>query len=168
VSVARMTEGERQLWARASTTAGWLFLLGYLAIVAVQIDRARRITTASFDDGVWGERIEVVSFVAVPQQMTVLAPAAIAAVGATLFAAGTLAEVEPWIDRLVLFVAGTAIAATVAAIVGVIAVVAREGDPSWDFGDLVSRLGGIAIGIGIVRLCLAAQRASAPPRAHDD
>jgi hypothetical protein len=153
-----MSDTERERWANTFVTAGWLFVLGYLAIVAVQVNRARNITTPSFEDGVWGERIEIVSFAAIPQQIIVLVPAAAAAVAAVLMSRDTVVDREPWLDRLVRAVAGTAILAIALGVVGGIAVAVRDRDSVGDFGDLVSRVGGIAMASAIVRVCLLAER----------
>ena len=55
--------------------AGWLFLIGYLFIVAFQVRRAVSISEASFEDGLWWQRIEQISSAAIPQNLVVLAPA---------------------------------------------------------------------------------------------
>ena len=153
-----MTDVEREHWARAMTTAGWLVLIGYLGIVVLQIDRARRTTEAAFDDGVWGQRIEQVSFVAIPQNIVILLGAAIVAVGAVIVGRGTLADADMWLDRLVRVVAGTAFVAMLLAAVRMLDVIVRDPDTGGDLPDIVSRASGIAIGIAVVRLCLAAER----------
>ncbi len=157
-----MTEREREHWARASTTAGWLVVVGYLGIVVLQIDRARRTTEAAFEDGVWGQRIEQVSFVAIPQNIIVLFAAALVAVGAVGVGRGTLADADVWLDRLVRVVAGTAIVAILFAVIRVLDVVIRDPETGGDLPDIVSRLSGILIGIAVVRLCLAAERMRVP------
>ena len=153
-----MTDVEREHWARAMTTAGWLVLIGYLGTVVLQIDRARRTTEAAFDDGVWGQRIEQVSFVAIPQNIVILLGAAIVAVGAVIVGRGTLADADVWLDRLVRIVAGTAFVAMLLAVIRMLDVIVRDPDTGGDLPDIVSRASGIAIGIAVVRLCLAAER----------
>jgi hypothetical protein len=154
-----VSERTRERWAGVLTTVGWLFLVGYLAEIAVQIDRARRITTSSFSDGVWGQRVEVLSFVVIPQGIIILVPAAAAAVAAVLLARGTLAEHEPWHGVLVRAVAGTAIVAIALAVVHVLVVVFDgTDDDAGDFGSLVRRMGGLAMAAAIVRICLEAER----------
>jgi len=153
-----VTDVEREHWARAMTTAGWLVVVGYLGIVVLQIDRARRTTEAAFEDGVWGQRIEQVSFVAIPQNIVVLFAAAIVTVGAVVVGRGTLADADVWLDRLVRVVAGTAIVAILIAVIRVLDVMIRDPQTGGDLPDIVSRLSGILIGIAVVRLCLAAER----------
>ncbi len=83
-----MTDGEREHWSRLLTKVGWLFTLAELAIAAAIVNRARAVTTSSFEDGVWGQRAEILSFLSLPQNVVVLVPAAAAAVAGTLIGAG--------------------------------------------------------------------------------
>lgn len=153
-----MDDIERHHWARALTTAGWLSLLSYLAVLAVQLNRARQTTQSRFDDGVWGVRIEQVSFASLPQNLVVLVPAAAAAVAATMVARGTVAELEVWLERLLRAVAGAAVVAITLAALGVAAAVFRQTSSVSDFSYLINRLGGIALGAAVIRVCLAAER----------
>lgn len=143
-------------------TAGWLLFVGYIAELAVQFDRARQITTSSFGDGVWSQRVEILSFAMLPQQLIVLVPATAAAVGAAMLAKGTILAVEPWLDRLVVAVAGTAVFAIALGVVGIVVSVAST-DDAGDFGNVVRRVGGIAMAIAIVRVSLMADRFRRPP-----
>ena len=47
-----LVERDRQRWAVALTTAGWLVLAAYLLLLIAQIRRAFAVTVASFEDGV--------------------------------------------------------------------------------------------------------------------
>ena len=58
-----MTDDERARWARALATAGWLFVVASLAFVTAVIRRASALRSGSFEDGVWDQRVEIVSFV---------------------------------------------------------------------------------------------------------
>jgi hypothetical protein len=158
-----MTDADRQHWARALTTAGWLSLLSYLAVLTVQLNRARQTTQSRFD-GVWGVRIEQVSFASLPQNLVVLVPAAVAAVAASVVARGTVAELEVWLERLLRAVAGAAMLAVVLAALGIGAVVLGQTTSVGDFSYLINRLGGIALGAAMIRVCLAADRRSQLPR----
>ena len=79
-----MTDGEREHWSRLLTKVGWLFTLAELAIAAAIVNRARAVTTSSFEDGVWGQRAEILSFLSLPQNVVVLVPAAAAAAAANV------------------------------------------------------------------------------------
>jgi hypothetical protein len=75
-----------------------------------------------------------------------------------LTARGTLAALEPWLERLLRLVAGLALAVIALGAVGIIDVLVRAGDSIADFSDIVNRLGGILMGVAIARLCLEAER----------
>jgi hypothetical protein len=142
--------------------AGWLLFVGYVAELAVQFDRARQVTTSSFGDGVWSQRVEIISFAMLPQQLIVLVPAAAAAVGATMLAKDTILVVDVWLERLVVAVAGTAVFTIALGVIGIVVSVASS-DDAGDFGNIVRRLGGIAMAIAIVRVSLMADRFRRPP-----
>jgi hypothetical protein len=158
-----MTADHAREWVRALTTAGWLFLLGYLAILAYSIDRARRITQSQFAGGIWSQRMEVLSFASIPQHLVVLVPAAAAGIAAAVLVERDDGFRDIWLDRLIRLVAGTAVAAAVIAVVGVLWVTFGGDDDTGDFGFVVSRLGGVAVGVAIVRVCLVAERAGQAP-----
>ena len=67
-----LTHPTRIRWVDALTTAGWCLWLAYLALVAIELRRAFAITTSRFEDGVWGQRVETISFVSIPQNSIVL------------------------------------------------------------------------------------------------
>jgi hypothetical protein len=152
---------DRSRWIRALTTAGWAGLIAYLSILAVTIDRARRISQSQFSDGIWGQRVEILSFAAIAQHQVVLGIAAAAAVAAVALAAEV--QQDLWLDRLVRAVAGASIAAAVLATAGVIWVVAFGNESIGDFGFFVSRSGGVAMSVAIVRVCLEAERGRQTP-----
>jgi hypothetical protein len=153
-----MSEGEREHWSRLLTKVGWLFAIAEVAIAAAIVNRARAVTTSSFEDGVWGQRAEILSFLGLPQNVVVLVPAAAAAAAATLIGHGTFAALEPWLERLLRLVAGLALAVIALGVVGIIDVLARAGDSISDFSDIVNRLGGILMGVAVARLCLESER----------
>jgi hypothetical protein len=157
-----MTDGEREHWSRLLTKIGWLLVLAELAIAAAIVNRARAVTTSSLEDGVWGQRAEILSFLSLPQNVVVLVPAAAAAAAATFVGRGTLAVLEPWLERLLRLVAGLALAVIALGVVGIIDVLVRAGDSISDFSDIVNRLGGIVMGVAIARLCLEAERSRSP------
>jgi hypothetical protein len=154
-----MSDAEREHWSRLLTKIGWLFTLAEVAIVAAIVNRARAVTTSSFEDGVWGQRAEILSFLGLPDNVVVLVPAAAAAAAATLVGRGTLAVLEPWLERLLRLVAGLALALIALGVVGIIDVLARAGDSFSDFSDILNRLGGMLMAVAAARLCLESERA---------
>ena len=65
--------------------AGWMFVLAYVGFIMWQVRRAFLITEGSFEDGLWWQRIEQISFLSLPQSLMVLVPAAAcAALGTVL------------------------------------------------------------------------------------
>lgn len=161
-----MTDGERLAWARALTSAGWLFVFAYLAFVTAVIRRASAITSGSFEDGIWGQRIEIVSFVSLQQNVIMLAPAAAAAVAASLTARSVVDHVvdrsDLWLYRLVRVVAGLSYVIIVVALIGMIAVFFRFPDSVGDLNALLGRLGGILMALAMIRVCLEAERRAHP------
>ena len=153
-----MNEHDRIRWARALVFAGWMSVLAYLGYLATQIRRAAATRTGSFEDGVWGQRVEFVSFAALPQNVTILMPGVAAAVAAALL-------VRPLVDptvltarQLVRIVAGINGTIIVIAVAGIIGLFFRNFDPVSDFGALLGRFGGILMAIGAIRLCNEAER----------
>ena len=104
-----MNTPDRLRWARALVTAGWLFTTAYVGLLAIEIRRAAAIRTSSFEDGVWGQRVEIISFITLPQNIMVLLPAAVATVAAALVLEGVHPDdrpTDPWLRRLVAVVGG--------------------------------------------------------------
>jgi hypothetical protein len=149
---------DRVRWARALTSAGWASLISYLALLAVAINRARLTDDAPFEDGLWGQRLELLSFAAFPQQVVVLVPAAAAALGAMLLGRDALVAIEPWHARLVRGTAGAAVVAIALAVVDVVSIVVQGDESVGDFGAVVHRVGGIALAWAVVRVSLEIER----------
>ena len=150
-----MTDSDRLRWVRALTTAGWIALVSYLGIVAIEVRRAAAITTSRFEDGVWGQRVEIISFVTLPQNIAVLMlPVATAVTTAVM-----LAGVHPddrgdtvWLTRLTTVTGGVCVVAIFLALLGIGGIPFRYADPLADLGALVGRLSGIAMAAGALRL----------------
>ena len=150
-----MTDSDRLRWVRALTTAGWIALVSYLGIVVIEVRRAAAITTSRFEDGVWGQRVEIISFVTLPQNIAVLMlPVATAATAAVM-----LAGVHPddrgdtvWLTRLTTVTGGVCVVAIFLALLGIGGIPFRYADPLADLGALVGRLSGIAMAAGALRL----------------
>jgi hypothetical protein len=155
-----MSDNERVRWATALTTAGWLFVVAYLAFVTAMFRRASALKSGSFDDGVWGQRIEIMSFVSIHQNVIMLAPAAAACVGATMLASDVADRTHIWLAQLVRVVAGLCYVVIAVAVIGIIALFFRSPDSVSDLGALLGRLGGILMAIAMIRVCLEAERSA--------
>jgi hypothetical protein len=153
-----MNDHDHARWARALTTAGWLFVVAYLAFVTAMFRRASALKSGSFDDGVWGQRIEIMSFVSTHQNVIMLAPAAAACVGATMLAADVVDRTDLWLAQLVRVVAGLSYVIIIVAVVGIIGVFFRSPDSVGDLGALLGRTGGILMAVAMIRVCLEAER----------
>lgn len=149
---------DRERWARAVVTAGWLVTGSYLLFLIGQIRRALAVSQASFEDGVWGQRVEQISFVALPQNLVILVPAAVAAVGATWLMLGAGLDQVPWTRQLVRVVAGVSLVTMVLAVLGILDVFAQS--PDWVGGSIavLNRVGGILMAWAMIRVCLESER----------
>jgi hypothetical protein len=146
-------------WAVALTTAGWLVLAAYLLLLIAQIRRAFAVTVASFEDGVWGQRIELVSFVTLPQNLVILVPAAAAGVGAVMLLRETPEEI-PWARQLVRITAGLCYVLVALAVLGVVDVLMQTPDSIGGTSAILTRVGGILMAIAMIRVCLEAERST--------
>jgi len=153
-----MTDHDRVRWVRALTTAGWLFVMAYLAFVTATVRRASAVTSSSFEDGVWGQRVEILSFVSLQQNVVMLVPAAAGAVAATMLAAGVVDRTEMFLAQLVRVVAGLCYVVIGIALLGIIDIFFRSPDSIGDLGDMLGRLGGGLMAIAMIRVCLEAER----------
>jgi hypothetical protein len=158
-------EQDRQRWALALTSAGWLVLAAYLLLLIAQIRRAFAITVASFEDGVWGQRIETVSFVTLPQNLVILVPAAAAGVAAVMLMRNTPEELHgSWARQLVRVVAGLCYVVVALAGLGIIDVLMQTPDSVGGTSAILTRIGGILMAIGMIRVCLEAERVAIDAR----
>jgi hypothetical protein len=156
-----VTDGDRIGWARALTTAGWLVLFAYLLFLIGQIRRAMAVRVGSFEDGVWGQRIELVSFVTLPQNLVILVPAAAAAVAAVMLLRDLPDDLRrSWAPQLIRIVAGLGYVVVALAVLGIIDVLAQTPDSVGGTAAMLNRVGGILIAIGMIRVCLEAERSS--------
>lgn len=138
--------------------AGWLFVLAYLGVVTGIVRRATAINSGSFEDGLFWQRVEIVSFSALPQNVIVIAPAAAAAVAGTMLCRSLVDRADIWLHQLVRAVAGTSYVVIAIAVVGMIGVFFRNPDSVNDLSALLGRLGGILMAAGMITLCLEAER----------
>lgn len=153
-----MNEHDRVRWARALLFAGWMFVLAYLGELIGQIRRAAATNQGSFEDGVWGQRIELVSFSTLPWNLTTVVAAVAAAVSGTLLVRSLVDPVVVHLVRLTRIIAGLGFVVGTLAVVGIIGVFFRNFDPVVDTGAVLGRLGGIAIAAATIRLCLEADQ----------
>jgi hypothetical protein len=153
-------EHDRIRWGRALALTGWLSTLAYLTYLTAQLRLAAAIDTGSFEDGVWGQRVEQVSFAALPQNVTILMPAVGAAVAGTLLARPLVDPVVVQLQRLVRIVAGLSIVIIAIGVIGIVAVFARNFDPVGDVRDVLGRVGGVLLAVAALRLCAEAERAA--------
>lgn len=151
-----MSEHDRIRWAQALLFAGWMSLLAYVSYLVVQIRRAAAIRDASFEDGIWGQRIEQVSFAALPQNLVILAPAVGAAVAGVLLVRSLVAPVVVHLRRLVRVIAGLSFVVVAIGVIGIAAVFFRNYDSVGDTAAILGRLGGLALAVAAIRLCLEA------------
>ena len=151
-----MTVSDRIRWITTATHVGWLTLTAYLALIIIELRRAAAISESRFEDGVWGQRIEIVSFVALPQNAVILVPPAIAAVVAGALIAALHPDDRPdltWSRRLARVTGGLAIVVIALAVIGIIGIPFRYADPLADLAAIVGRLAGVAISLAVIRLC---------------
>ena len=154
-----LAEHDRQRWAVALTTAGWLVLAAYLLLLIAQVRRAFAVTVSSFEDGVWGQRIELVSFVALPQNLVILVPAAAAGVAAVTLLRDTPEALQgSWARQLVRVVAGLCYVIVALAVLGILDVLMQTPDSVGGTSAILTRVGGILMAIGMIRVCLEAER----------
>jgi len=155
----RLALEQRHLgWARALATAGWLVLMAYLAFLIGLIRRASAISSSSFEDGVWGQRFEVVAFASLPQNLVILLPAAAAAAGASVLASGRADQSSMWITQLVRTVAGVAYVVALLGILGIVDEFWQTPDSIGGTGSMLSRIGGLLMVAAVIRVCLEAER----------
>jgi len=151
-------EDEAIRWARATNVAGWLFLLAYLGVVTGIVRRAAALSTGSFEDGLWWQRVETISFATLPQNLVVLVPAAAAAIAGTLIARPVIDQSVLMLRQLVRATAGTCYVVIVIGAFGIVGVFVRNSDGVGDVSAVLGRLGGILMAVGMIKLCLEAER----------
>ena len=153
-----MTERERLRWAKALVFTGWMFTLAFVAILVIQVRRAAAVGDSRFVDGVWGQRAELVSFATLPQNAVVVVPALVAGLVAAWLVRPLVDPIVVHAQWLLRFVAGLAYVIIALAALGIVAVFFQGNfDSVGDVGAILGRLGGIAVGLAIVRLCTEAE-----------
>lgn len=153
-----MSDDERLRWARVLTTTGWLFLIAYLGVVAGLVRRAAATTTGSFEDGLWWQRVETISFASRATNLIVLAPAVAAAVLGTIMARPLVDPAVLRLRQLLRMVAGTCYVVLVIGAVGIVGIFFRNPDSVGDVSVFFGLAGGILMAVAMVKLCLEAER----------
>lgn len=153
-----MSDLERVRWARTLALAGWLFVLAYVGFIMWQVRLAFRISEGSFEDGLWWQRIEQISFLSLPQNLVVLALAAACAAVGTVLVRSLVDHSVVNLSQLTRIVAGIASVVIVIAVLGIVGIFFRNADSVGDLAAFVLRLGGIAMAVAIIRICLEAER----------
>ena len=149
-----LTPERRADLLRNLTISGWLLLGGVIGFMAFQVERIRGVTEQPFA-GVWDQRIEVLSFLMLPPNVVVLAPATFVAAIAT-WLAGT--EREPWLNALLRLVAAAAIVLGVIGFVSIVSILANDDGAPTDFEGVFLRLGGLSMAAGFAVICRSADR----------
>lgn len=141
---------------RNLTIAGWLLLGGPIGFIAFQFERVRGVGEQPFAS-VWDQRIEVLSFLMLPPNLVVLAPAALVAAFTTWLAG---AEREVWLTTSLRFVAGLTITLGAIGVVSILSILVRDEPGPSDIEGVMLRLGGISLAAGLALICRTADRLS--------
>ena len=155
-----MNEHLRLRWARTATAVGWLLVFAYLSVLTGQIRSAFAITESSFQDGLFGARLERVSFAAFPQiAALVLLATASGALATVLVGAGGDRR-ELWISPLVRVAAGICYVIVAIAAVRIVVILTHSPDGVGDFGATLQQIGGILVASAGIRVSLEAERSA--------
>ena len=132
------------------TVVGWLLLGAEFGFIGFQIERVRSIGNVGTQfASALDRRIEVLSFLMLPPNIAVLAPAALVAVVATLLAGH---DPDPWLATLLRLVAAIAILMFFIGIPAIGEIATREGQ-GGELDSVFMRLGGMSFAAGIAVLC---------------
>ncbi len=149
-----LTPERRAELVRNLTIAGWLLLGGPIGFIAFQLERVRDVGEQRFA-GIWDQRIEVLSFLMLPPNLVVLAPAVFVA-SVALWLAGT--DRDPWLTTLLRLGAALAITFGVIGVISIISILVRDDAGSFETDSLYLRLGGIAMAAALALIARTADR----------
>lgn len=142
---------DRTAIVRRLTIVGWLFLGGSIGLISFQLERVRsiRASGAAFV-GTWDQRLEILSFLMLPPNLVVLAPAAL-----TAAAAGWMAgdDRETWLVTLLRVITGIALAMFLIGVVSIVSILLRDNAGPSEVDGIFLRLGGMSFAAGIAVLC---------------
>jgi hypothetical protein len=147
-----LTPESRADLVRRLTLAGWLLLGGSFGFIAFQYERVRDVGEQPFAS-VWDQRIEVLSFLMLPPNLVVLAPAAFVAAVATWL---TGRNGGPWLTTLLRTVAAIAITLGVIGIVSIVSILVRDEAGPSDIAGVSLRMGGVSLAAGLALICRTA------------
>jgi len=131
-----------------------MLLGGPIGFVAFHLQRMRDVRDQQFA-GVWDQRIEIMSFLVLPPNIAVLAPAVLVAAVATWLAGQ---EREPWLNTLLPFTAVLCIGLAAIGGASIVSILTRTGANSSDYGSVFLRVGGASFALGLAAICRAADR----------
>lgn len=134
-------------------------MAAYVGYIMWQVRRAFQITEGSFEDGLWWQRVEQISFLSLPQNLMVLVPAAACAAMGSVLVRAAVDHAVINLSQLTRVVAGLALVAIAIAALGIVGIFFRNPDGVGDLAAFVLRLGGIAMASAIIRICLEVERA---------
>jgi hypothetical protein len=149
-------DDDRARWTRALTTAGWSFVIAWLLMLVAQVRRAALVQSSPFADGVWGQRIEWISFVALPQNLIVLVPGVACAVATVLIGAPATSR-SIWSAHLHRVAAGSSLVAIVIAVLGMLDLLVQSPDADGSIAALLTRLAGLLMGTAMLAVCQAVE-----------
>ncbi len=137
---------------RHLTVTGWLLLGGSFGFIAFQLDRVRSIGGGDSQFEVWDQRVEVLSFIMLPPNLSVLVSATAAAVAAAWIAGPGRG---PWLATLLRIVIGLAIAMVA---IGAVSIVNIYANDTGSVDGVFLRLGGMSMAAGLTWISIAAHR----------
>jgi hypothetical protein len=149
-----LTPERRADLVRNLTIAGWLLLGGSFGFIAFQLERVRSVSEQPFAS-VWDQRIEVLSFLMLPPNLVVLAPAVFVATIATWLAGR---DREPWLSTLLRVVAAIAITMGAIGVVSILSILTRDETGPSDIEGVMLRIGGICLAAGLALICRTVDR----------
>lgn len=156
----RGTDADRAALVRHLTLAGWLLLGGSLGLVAFQLDRVRRVGSGSRFADAWDQRVEVLSFLMLPPNLVVLAPAVLAAAVASILGGR---DRGPWLVALLRLAAAIAVIMAAIGIVSIVSIFVRDDGGPIESADVFIRVGGVLLASGYVTVSWAADRWGTTP-----
>ncbi len=152
-----LTPERRADVVRNLTIAGWFLLGGPIGFLLFQLDRVRRIGSQPFAS-VWDQRIEVLSFLMLPPNQTVLVPVVFVAAVAIWLTDG---DRDVWLTTLLRLSAALAITFVIIGAISIVSILARDDAGTFDTDSVFLRFGGIAMAAGLALICRTADRATA-------
>ena len=149
-----LTPERRADLVRNLTIAGWLLLGGSFGFIAFQLERVRGVGEQPFAS-VWDQRIEVLSFLMLPPNLTVLAPPVLVGAAAVWFAGR---ERDAWLSTLLRVAAALAITYAAIGLVSIASILLSDEPGPSDIESVMLRLGGVALAAGLALVCRTVDR----------